>query len=81
MYMMPLEHLTWEFIRKFLTGEKRLLHRSAVCALQNVPKLTLLPCQDLWELIRNDPELSMYFDTSTNKYPSKQYMLDVTSCN
>lgn len=77
LYIMPIEYLTWNFIRAFLAGEKKLLRKKELNSIDNVPKLTSLPCDHLWQLIKQDTELSLYFDVSSSKFPGKRYMLDV----
>lgn len=73
---MPLHYLTWNFIRLFLSGEKKLLRKSEVIFIDNVPKLVSLPCEHLWELAKNDDDLKKYFDTMSTKYCGKNYLLN-----
>ena len=75
--MMRLEHLPWTFIRAFLGEEKMLLHKSEVNYLKKIPKLNMMPCEDLWLKVKNDNDVKVYFDNSSSKYPGIQYLLDV----
>ena len=78
MYLPPIEYLTWSFIAGFLDGSKILLHKSKVNYVQNVPKLNALPCDHIWDLVRQDKQLMCYFDVGSARYPGKQYLLDVS---
>lgn len=45
----------------------------------NIPKLQHLPCEEIWQTIKQDPEASRYFSTRSSKYPGKQFMLNVAN--
>jgi hypothetical protein len=74
----PTPYLTWEFIRGVLDGSKKLIRVKDLATLYEVPRFGNFSVSRLWEQIRNDNELMRYFPTSSKKYPTKLFTLNVS---
>jgi hypothetical protein len=81
-YVPPKRELTMEFARKILSGEKKLLDLTKVNWIQDIPQIKGLSTQRMWNELRNDKTVILYFPNySRTRLPSKNYLMNVTSFN
>ena len=77
-YVPPKRELTMEFARKILSGEKKLLDLTKVNWIQDIPQIKGLSTQRMWNELRNDKTVIMYFPNySRTRLPSKNYLMNV----
>ena len=77
-YVPPKRELTMEFARMILSGEKQLLDLEKVNWIQDIPQITGLSTQRMWNELRNDKTVRVYFPNySKTRLPSKSYLMNV----
>ena len=77
-YVPPKRELTMEFARNILSGEKKLLDLEKVNWIQDIPQIKGLSTQRMWNELRNDKTVIMYFPNySRTRLPSKNYLMNV----
>ena len=74
----PLVHLTAEFCRQILSGEKKLLSLHEVKHCIDFPKDLEVTAKILWLCVKDDPSIMCYMPNLSDKQIiNKQYLVDV----
>ena len=74
----PLVHLTAEFCRQILSGEKKLLSLNEVKHCIDFPKDLEVTAKILWLCVKDDPSIMCYMPNLSDKQIiNKQYLVDV----
>ena len=74
----PLIHLTAQFCRKILQGEKKLLPLVEVKHCVNFPKESEVSARILWNSVKADPQVMQFMPDLTDKQTiNKDYLVDV----
>lgn len=78
-YLPPRKFITWEYIRKILSGEKVLLKFRRIDSQFQLPRAKGFYIKAVYEQISNDTEFVRYFpDFSKDAHIPRDYFLTVT---
>ena len=80
-YHLPPKHsITWPFIVKVLTGEKKLVKQRDIPFLQAIPKIEEFQMKKIWPTYRKDKGFCQYFpDIDSDRYPPRNYFYQILS--
>lgn len=80
-YHLPPKHnVTWPFIIKILTGEKRLVKLKDIPFLQAIPKIEEFQMKKIWPAHKNDKDFCRYLpDVEPDRYPPRNYFFQILS--
>lgn len=77
-YLPPKRLITWPHIYKILNGEKLLLKQSSIKISVIPPKIKHLQVKEIWNRLKNDPEIFRYFpDNCLKDEPPRHYFFAV----
>ena len=76
-YLPEASAITYEYIADILAGRRKLLKVEQLNTLTMPPKVEGLRLSTLWEEVRKDQNIAVYFPPYHGRMPSKEYFFNV----
>lgn len=76
-FLPPINSLKFEFLRKFLVGEKKLYKKNEIRHLEKIPRFEEFKTEKIWNIYKNDPLVLPYIPLNGKQLPDRRYLLSI----